>query len=93
MFHFSNIVLVFQCDDSHVICLECFATYCRVKLDNRQFVLVYGIGYTIPCPGGGGKSVSLSMFFLVWLYLNFSGGFRSLFFPNCPKIFLRIQFF
>lgn len=49
----SDIVLVFPCDDSHVMCLDCFSVYCRTKLDNRQFVLARDIGYTLSCPGGG----------------------------------------
>lgn len=51
----SDIVLIFTCNDSHVICIDCFANYCRSKLDNRQFMLVDPIGYTLSCPGLGGS--------------------------------------
>lgn len=53
-YRFSDVVLVFPCQDTHVMCLECFATYCQVKLNERQFVLSENIGYTLPCPGLGG---------------------------------------
>lgn len=46
-----DIILVFSCPNSHVICLECFSSYCRSKLDSRQYVLVDPIGYTLCCPG------------------------------------------
>ncbi|KAJ8248445.1 hypothetical protein GJAV_G00242090 [Gymnothorax javanicus] len=43
-------VLVFQCLDRHVICLDCFHTYCVTRLKERQFVHDPDIGYTLPCP-------------------------------------------
>lgn len=48
----SRIVLVFPCTSSHVICLECFGTYCRSRLDERGFVQHPELGSTLPCPVG-----------------------------------------
>uniref|UniRef100_V5IIZ0 E3 ubiquitin-protein ligase parkin n=1 Tax=Ixodes ricinus TaxID=34613 RepID=V5IIZ0_IXORI len=48
----SRIVLVFPCTSSHVICLECFGTYCRSRLDERGFVQHPQLGSTLPCPVG-----------------------------------------
>ncbi|XP_071801668.1 E3 ubiquitin-protein ligase parkin-like [Asterias amurensis] len=46
-------VLVFPCAGGHTICLDCFASYCQVRLDDRQFVLAdEEFGYTLPCPVG-----------------------------------------
>ncbi|XP_028676945.1 E3 ubiquitin-protein ligase parkin [Erpetoichthys calabaricus] len=42
-------VLVFQCSDQHVICLDCFHVYCVTKLNDRQFVYDPQIGYSLPC--------------------------------------------
>ncbi|KAM9804082.1 E3 ubiquitin-protein ligase parkin [Neosynchiropus ocellatus] len=42
-------VLVFQCSDKHVICLNCFHTYCETRLEERQFVYHPVIGYSLPC--------------------------------------------
>uniref|UniRef100_A0A8C4XGM8 RING/Ubox-like zinc-binding domain-containing protein n=1 Tax=Erpetoichthys calabaricus TaxID=27687 RepID=A0A8C4XGM8_ERPCA len=50
-------VLVFQCSDQHVICLDCFHVYCVTKLNDRQFVYDPQIGYSLPCAG---KSVPLT---------------------------------
>lgn len=47
----SEIILVFQCTNSHVICVGCFARYVESKLDGRQFVLSEEIGYSVSCPG------------------------------------------
>ncbi|XP_068757054.1 E3 ubiquitin-protein ligase parkin-like isoform X2 [Montipora capricornis] len=44
-------VLVFPCPDKHAMCLDCFGTYCTVKLNDRQFVQTNDHGYTLPCPG------------------------------------------
>lgn len=49
----SDVVIVFPCPDSHVMCTQCFAMYCHTKLNSRQFVLKDTIGYTLPCPGLG----------------------------------------
>lgn len=46
-------VLVFQCELSHVTCLDCFKEYCTVKLSERQFEFDNNTGYyTLPCPAG-----------------------------------------
>ncbi|MGH0116749.1 UNVERIFIED_CONTAM: hypothetical protein FKN15_021297 [Acipenser sinensis] len=42
-------VLVFQCLDRHVICLDCFHLYCVTRLNDRQFVHDPQIGYSLPC--------------------------------------------
>ena len=56
---FSEIVLVFQCEETHVICVDCFARYVESKLNQRQFVLSGEIGYTLSCPGLGGMFMFL----------------------------------
>jgi len=43
-------VLVFECQDRHVICLQCFADFCKSRLNERQFLLDPEIGYTLSCP-------------------------------------------
>ncbi|KPP74796.1 hypothetical protein Z043_106022, partial [Scleropages formosus] len=43
-------VLVYQCPDRHVICLECFHLYCVIRLNERQFVHNPEVGYSLPCP-------------------------------------------
>ncbi|XP_033861240.2 E3 ubiquitin-protein ligase parkin isoform X1 [Acipenser ruthenus] len=45
-------VLVFQCLDRHVICLDCFHLYCVTRLNDRQFVHDPQIGYSLPCAVG-----------------------------------------
>ncbi|XP_018621705.1 E3 ubiquitin-protein ligase parkin [Scleropages formosus] len=45
-------VLVYQCPDRHVICLECFHLYCVIRLNERQFVHNPEVGYSLPCPAG-----------------------------------------
>ncbi|CAL8367461.1 unnamed protein product [Gadus morhua 'NCC'] len=45
-------VLVFQCADRHVICLECFRGYCLTRLNDRQFIHHPLIGYSLPCAAG-----------------------------------------
>ncbi|MBN3271826.1 PRKN ligase, partial [Polyodon spathula] len=45
-------VLVFQCLDRHVICLDCFHLYCVTRLNDRQFVHDPQIGYSLPCAAG-----------------------------------------
>ncbi|XP_018544269.1 E3 ubiquitin-protein ligase parkin isoform X2 [Lates calcarifer] len=44
-----DVVLVFQCLERHVICLDCFRRYCQARLDERQFVHHAVIGYSLPC--------------------------------------------
>ncbi|XP_028982795.1 E3 ubiquitin-protein ligase parkin isoform X2 [Betta splendens] len=48
----SCVVLVFQCLDRHVICLDCFRRYCQTRLNERQFVYHPVIGYSLPCAVG-----------------------------------------
>ena len=44
-------VLVFDCQDRHVICLECFTVYVKSRLNERQFTYVDDkMGYTLGCP-------------------------------------------
>lgn len=52
----STPVIVFQCQAAHVICLDCFVTYCISRLSERQFVQDNTVGYTLPCPAGCEKS-------------------------------------
>ncbi|XP_038154283.1 E3 ubiquitin-protein ligase parkin isoform X2 [Cyprinodon tularosa] len=47
-----DVVLVFQCSDRHVICLDCFHGYCQTRLNERQFVYDPVIGYSLPCAVG-----------------------------------------
>ncbi|KAJ8250536.1 hypothetical protein COCON_G00224580 [Conger conger] len=42
-------VLVSQCPERHVICLDCFHTYCVTRLQERQFFHDPEIGYSLPC--------------------------------------------
>lgn len=48
----TDVVLVFQCSDRHVICLDCFRRYCQTRLNERQFVYDPVIGYSLPCAAG-----------------------------------------
>ncbi|KAM4729415.1 E3 ubiquitin-protein ligase parkin [Anableps anableps] len=48
----TDVVLVFQCSDRHVICLDCFHRYCQTRLNERQFVYDPVIGYSLPCAAG-----------------------------------------
>lgn len=45
-------VLVSQCPDRHVICLDCFHMYCVTRLNERQFIHHPLIGYSLPCAAG-----------------------------------------
>ncbi|KAM6915823.1 E3 ubiquitin-protein ligase parkin [Xenentodon cancila] len=47
-----EVVLVFQCSERHVICLDCFRRYCQTRLNERQFVYHPVIGYSLPCAAG-----------------------------------------
>lgn len=48
----STPVLVFPCDRSHVMCLECFRSYGIVRLNDRMFIEDKDLGYSLPCPAG-----------------------------------------
>lgn len=52
-----DVVLVFQCLERHVICLECFRHYCQVRVNERQFVYDPAIGYSLPCAGELTKTI------------------------------------
>uniref|UniRef100_A0A3B3DZT6 E3 ubiquitin-protein ligase parkin n=1 Tax=Oryzias melastigma TaxID=30732 RepID=A0A3B3DZT6_ORYME len=47
-----DVVLVFQCSERHVICLDCFRLYCQSRLNERQFVHHAAVGYSLPCAAG-----------------------------------------
>lgn len=47
-----GVVLVFQCAQRHVICVDCFRGYCQTRLNERQFVHHPVIGYSLPCAAG-----------------------------------------
>ncbi|KAK4293491.1 hypothetical protein Pmani_033812 [Petrolisthes manimaculis] len=48
----SSPVIVFECLDAHVMCLDCFVTYCISRLNERQFHQNSQLGYTLSCPIG-----------------------------------------
>jgi len=50
-------VVVFECAERHVICVECFGDYGRSRLSERQFVLDPELGYTLACPVGCPQSL------------------------------------
>ncbi|XP_058508225.1 E3 ubiquitin-protein ligase parkin isoform X2 [Solea solea] len=52
-----DVVLVFQCPERHVICLDCFRRYCETRLNERQFVHHRDIGYSLPCTAGCSDSL------------------------------------
>uniref|UniRef100_UPI00398EA32F E3 ubiquitin-protein ligase parkin isoform X2 n=1 Tax=Pristiophorus japonicus TaxID=55135 RepID=UPI00398EA32F len=45
-------VLIFPCEDRHVICLDCFHLYCVTRLNDRQFIHDPECGYSLPCVAG-----------------------------------------
>ncbi|XP_033741294.1 E3 ubiquitin-protein ligase parkin-like [Pecten maximus] len=45
-------VMVFPCERHHIICLDCFKSYCIVRLNDRSFTEDENIGYSLPCPVG-----------------------------------------
>ena len=53
----SALVVVFDCADRHLVCVDCFADYCRSRLNERSFVLDADLGYTLGCPAGCGDSL------------------------------------
>ena len=46
----ADTVIVFDCLDRHVICVDCFTTYVMSRLNERQLVLDEKMGYTLGCP-------------------------------------------
>lgn len=67
-----DVVLVFQCSDRHVICLDCFHRYCQTRLNERQFIYQSLIGYSLPCAGEGSHGeyrwVSVRLSMCKWSY-------------------------
>ncbi|XP_071529751.1 E3 ubiquitin-protein ligase parkin isoform X2 [Panulirus ornatus] len=53
----SSPVVVFECADAHVMCLDCFVTFCVSRLNERQFVQDAHLGYTLSCPIGCADSL------------------------------------
>ncbi|XP_065183386.1 E3 ubiquitin-protein ligase parkin-like [Sycon ciliatum] len=47
-----KVIVVFPCDNNHVMCLECFNTYGITKLNDRSYV-DRPRGYSISCPAPG----------------------------------------
>ncbi|XP_059842452.1 E3 ubiquitin-protein ligase parkin isoform X3 [Hypanus sabinus] len=45
-------VLVFPCEEQHVICLDCFHLYSVTRLNDRRFIHDPEIGYSLPCVNG-----------------------------------------
>uniref|UniRef100_W5L8X1 E3 ubiquitin-protein ligase parkin n=1 Tax=Astyanax mexicanus TaxID=7994 RepID=W5L8X1_ASTMX len=45
-------VLLAQCAERHVICLDCFHLYCVTRLNDRQFIFDPVVGYSLPCAAG-----------------------------------------
>ena len=43
-------VMVFDCEDQHVICLSCFEIFVKSRLNERKFVVDEEFGYTLGCP-------------------------------------------
>ncbi|XP_029962760.1 E3 ubiquitin-protein ligase parkin [Salarias fasciatus] len=52
-----EVVLVFQCSERHVVCLDCFRGYSQTRLNERQFVYDQDIGYSLPCAAGCDNSL------------------------------------
>ena len=44
-------MLVFECEDRHVICLECFGVYSKGKLNERQMIADPNLGKDILISG------------------------------------------
>lgn len=45
-------VLVFECEEKHTICLDCFERYVESRLRERGFTSSQQHGYTLLCPAG-----------------------------------------
>ncbi|XP_014669302.1 PREDICTED: E3 ubiquitin-protein ligase parkin-like isoform X2 [Priapulus caudatus] len=45
-----DVVIVFPCDDGHVMCLDCFREYCFTMLNDKLFIHHPIYGFTLPCP-------------------------------------------
>ena len=44
-------VVVFDCENQHVQCKDCFVQQCETALNSRDFEEHRQYGYTIKCPG------------------------------------------
>ena len=42
-----KVVLVFECEDQHVICLQCFGVYAKGRLNERQMIADPDLGMEI----------------------------------------------
>lgn len=51
-FDSTEIIVVFDCDANHSMCVRCFVDYVEDSLNNRRFRLHNQYGYTIRCPTG-----------------------------------------
>lgn len=45
-----ELVVVFDCQAGHCMCVECFKEYCKTQLQSRQFIQKPSVGYTLRCP-------------------------------------------
>ena len=45
-----ELVVVFDCQQGHCMCVDCFKEYCETRLKSRQFIQKPSIGYTLLCP-------------------------------------------
>ena len=52
----TEIVVVFDCDVGHSMCIRCFVTYIKNALNHRNFKKHPEHGYTIQCPDGCANS-------------------------------------
>ena len=48
---YREMVVVFDCDVGHSMCIRCYVDYIEDALNNRRFKEHRQYGYTIQCPG------------------------------------------
>lgn len=60
-------VVVFDCNDTHCMCLDCFLEYTGLALRERRFIERQDCGYTIKCP-------SKVILLLIYLFKFILGG-------------------
>lgn len=51
-FDVRDVVVVFDCDVGHSMCIRCYVDYIEDALNNRRFKEHRQLGYTIQCPAG-----------------------------------------
>ncbi|XP_062912486.1 E3 ubiquitin-protein ligase parkin isoform X2 [Mobula hypostoma] len=68
-------VLVFPCEEQHVICLDCFYLYCVTRLNDRRFIHDPQLGYSLSCVTAGQASILQAVAISLQL-LDFSSIFR-----------------